>query len=73
MGPNKKYYMPQIPSQNIREFHGKFDMHKNRTSSMNNQNTCSSEKLAPRGHNLDMRVASEQYREKEFEFMQQQR
>lgn len=40
---------------------------------MNNQNTCSSEKHAIRGHNLDMRVASDQYREREMDYIHHQR
>ena len=66
--------MPQIPAQNIREFNksSNYDMSKNRTTSMNNQNTSSSEKQHIRGHNLDMRVAHDQYRMREIEYMHNQ-
>ena len=44
-------------------------MLKNRLQSMNQQNTSSSEKNGVRGHNLDMRMQTDNFRPREYEMM----
>lgn len=73
-GHSKKYYMPQMPNQNVRDFakFGNMEMIKNRLQSMHQQNTTSTEKMAMRGHNLDMRMQSDMFKVRDFEMMYHQ-